>query len=165
MMKNTTLVALLLLVFLAPIAASAAILNIWEGTGGGTDTTSCNIKPYHCTICDGGIVTINVIKFLLTLAIIVAVLMTLYGGIRLMISGGSSSQLSTAKSVIVDALVGLLIVSLAWVMVNTIFKVLTTRTWNVLDLIGCQGGKFDAKGAEKNANEGERGKQGTSTTP
>ena len=127
-----------------------SVFNIWEGTGGGAEGATCNIRPYHCTICDGAIVTVNIIELLLALGVIIAVLITLYGGVRLMTAGGSQTQLSQAKGIIRDAVIGLIIVSCAWLIVATVFRVLTTKTdWNVLDIIGCQGGNLENSSSTK----------------
>lgn len=163
-MQNSNFKLTIFLVFIilfVPSFTSAAITNIWEGTGGGTELTTCNIAPYHCTFCDGAIVTINIIEMLLVFGVIIAVIMALYGGIRLMTSGGSQTQISQGKDIIVKAVVGFIIVSCAWIIVSTVFKILTTKTdWNTLDLIGCQGGKLanNALGPQK-PNKAEKDKE------
>lgn len=160
MIKKSLVTSLVIALFLIPFLTSAAVTNIWEGTG--KNGSGCNKAIYSggkivdantCTICDGAIVTVNVIEFLLVIAIVIAVLMVLYGAVRLMIAGGSQTQVSEGKDIITKALIGLLIVSSAWIIVNTIFKVLTTKTdWNTLDFIGCPG-------SHKAIEEGGEGKQ------
>ncbi len=142
------LVFTLLAISLYPFAASAAITNIWEGTSNG----GCNLRGNTCTICDGIIVSVNIIELLLLLGVIIAVLMVFYGAVRLMTSGGSQTQISQGKDIITKALIGLLIVSLAWVIVNTVFRVLTTKTkWNTLNLV-CEKQKQPEEGKR---NEGK----------
>lgn len=117
---------------LAPHASFAAgsgiVTNIWAGTSNG----GCNVKG-PCSFCDAIVVVSNVIKFLWQISIALAVLMVIYGALRLMISGGSEEQVGKAKSIMLNAVTGLIVALAAWAIINTILSVLAgnpTWPWN-----------------------------------
>jgi hypothetical protein len=100
------------------------VFNIWRGTGKGGET--CNVGG-PCNLCDALIVVQNVVTLLFTLATPLAVGMIIYGAIRLMIAGGSKEQMSSAKKIITNAVLGLIIALSAWVIVNEVLHLLTGR--------------------------------------
>ena len=143
-----------LLVIFSPtlVQGKEKITNIWAGTGEGGKM--CNERGMTCTFCDGIIVTTNIIELLLLLGLTLGVLIILYGGVRLMTSGGSQTQIKEAKDIIVKAIIGVVIVSCAWIIVDTIFKTFAKDSkWNALDFIGC--GSSDLKIAQKGTLSGE----------
>lgn len=112
--------------------AEAQVLNIWRNTGSGgptcneTGTLEAPVKP--CNFCDGIIVAGNIITLLFTIAFPITVAMVVYGAIRLMISGGSPEKVNQAKKIMTNAIIGLVIVLAAWVIVNTLLRVLVGFT-------------------------------------
>ena len=66
----------------------------------------------------------NIINLLLTLVGIIAVIMIIVGGIRYTTSGGSSSEIDTAKNTIIYAVVGLVIAIMAYAIVNFVLSML-----------------------------------------
>jgi hypothetical protein len=64
----------------------------------------------------------NIINLLLTIVGIVAVIMIIVGGIRYSTSGGSSSEIDTAKNTIIYAVVGLVIAIMAFSIVNFVLS-------------------------------------------
>jgi len=100
----------------------SGLFNIWTGTGSGGET--CNVKG-PCNFCDGIRVAQNIVKALFTIAIPIAVAMIIYGAIRLMISGGSEEQVSKSKKIMTSAVIGLVIALAAWIIINTLFHILT----------------------------------------
>jgi hypothetical protein len=145
-----------------PFFAGAQV-NIWAGTGDAKGT--CNQLGYNCTLCDGITVTGNIITFLLQIGVVLAVGVILYGAIRLITSGGSEKQISEAKGIIKSSLIGLVLVMGAWLIVDTVFKVLTDKdSWNQIDPIGCKKSKLEifsnigtnnGNGTENNATKKE----------
>ena len=87
----------------------------------GTSTT----KP-SCNICDFWILIINVTNFLIwNIAIPLAGLMIVVGGIMIMIGSASESRVAVGKKILTNAIIGVIIVFVAWLFVDTIIKVLT----------------------------------------
>lgn len=78
--------------------------------------------------CDsGGSTSVNsiihtVVSILSFVVGIAAIIVIIFGGFRYITSGGDSSKVSTAKSTITYALIGLLIAAFAQVLVRYVFK-------------------------------------------
>ncbi|KKU91601.1 MAG: hypothetical protein UY23_C0001G0207 [Candidatus Jorgensenbacteria bacterium GW2011_GWA1_48_11] len=107
--------------FLAPNPASAQVLNIWQGTSGG----GCNLAGNGpCNLCDALIVASNIIQYLWYISTSIATAMIVYGALRLMIAGGSEDAVQKSKSIMTNAVLGLIIALAAWAIVNTILHLL-----------------------------------------
>lgn len=65
-----------------------------------------------------------IINLLFVVAVVVGILFLVYGGIRWIISGGDKSAVETARNTIVAAIVGLVIVFLAYFILTVVFKFL-----------------------------------------
>jgi hypothetical protein len=102
--------------------ASAALFDIWAGTGSGSET--CNVAPGGCSLCDAMKVAINIVNSLTTAAITITVAMTVYGAIRLMTSGGSEQMVKDARGIITSAVIGLVIVLCGWLIINTVIHII-----------------------------------------
>lgn len=61
---------------------------------------------------------IKIIQWVLGFLGLIAVLMILYGGFTWMTAGGNEDKVSTAKKIITAAVVGLIVVLLAWAIVT-----------------------------------------------
>lgn len=66
-----------------------------------------------------------VINAIIVIAIILALIFLLWGGIRWVMSGGDKGKVDTARGTIVAAIVGLIIVILAYVIINAVLRILT----------------------------------------
>lgn len=67
----------------------------------------------------------KVINFILfKLAIPIAAIMFAYAGFRMVISGGSSESMTTAKSIFFNTVVGLLLAAGAWLIISTILAIM-----------------------------------------
>lgn len=83
-------------------------------------------KGKGCTLCHIGVMVINITDFFMyAIAIPAAGLLMAIGGITLLVSGGSETLATRGKDTMRYAVIGLAIVLLAWLAVDTIFKVLT----------------------------------------
>lgn len=143
-MKKTFFALVLISSLLLPVLAAAqdngGVSNIWRNTSGG----GCNLRGNTCNLCDMIVVATNITKFLLVIAIALAVIIILYGAVRMMVSGGSKDQLGIAKGIIFKAVIGLALVAGAWFIVDTIFQAFAKeefKRWDVVDLSGwCDSG-------------------------
>lgn len=91
-----------------------------------------------CTLCHIAVMTVNFTNFLMkNIAFPAAVLLITIGGLTLLTAGPSEGRRTTGKKTITTTIVGLIIVMLAWIAVDTIIKVLTGA-----DLIGPPGNLF-----------------------
>jgi hypothetical protein len=109
---NKKLVAgLITVALLAPLAASALTIDI---VGGTLQLGTADLKT----------TVVNIIQWILGLLGLIAVIMILYGGFVWMTAGGNEEKVASAKKVISAAVIGLIIVLLAWAIV--IFVVKTT---------------------------------------
>jgi hypothetical protein len=101
----------------------AQAINIWEGTGSGSLT--CNAGGPPCTFCDGLVVASNILTLLFQISIPIGIAMIVWGSINLMIAGGSTEKVSSAKKTITSAVVGIIIVFAAVVILKTLFQLLS----------------------------------------
>lgn len=69
-------------------------------------------------------VIISVVNFLLVIAGALAVLFLIIGGVRYIISAGNSDQIESAKHTIFNAIVGVIVIILAFVILNTVKRLL-----------------------------------------
>lgn len=71
----------------------------------------------------------DVVRFaingLIVIGVIASLLFLLWGGLRWILSGGDKGKVDAARSTIVAAIVGLVIVILAYVIINTVLTIVT----------------------------------------
>ena len=112
--KFTLIIVVSLLTLLPLLAFAQGIVPC------GTSTT----RP--CTVCDLGILIINITNFLIkNIAIPLAGLMIIIGGITIMIGSASEERVKAGKKILTNAIIGVIIVFVAWLFVDTVIKVLT----------------------------------------
>lgn len=113
-------------------AASAGLLLLSATTAFAQTPTSIfptdkiGIKPPSSI--GGNNIDINkliafIINAIIVVGIVLSLVFLLYGGIRWIISGGDKAKVDTARSTIVASIVGLIIVILAWVIINAILTI------------------------------------------
>lgn len=71
-----------------------------------------------------------IINAIIVLGIVLSLIFLLYGGVRWILSGGDKAKVDSARSTIVAAIVGLIIVVLAYVIINAVLQVLTGKSLN-----------------------------------
>ncbi len=91
---------------------------------GGTDQAPCTL----CHFFAGFSNIINFIAFGLTPPI--AMLIFLIGGIMLLTAGGNEQRLSKAKQLVTNAVIGLLIIYLGWLLMNSLITTIGQTTGN-----------------------------------
>jgi len=86
-----------------------------------------------CEFCHIFVLINNVINFILTcLAPIVGGLMLVIGGLYLLAAGPSPEKVSQAKSIITSIVIGLIIIFVAWVFLNTFLDAIGVAEWTGL---------------------------------
>ncbi|MEW6408019.1 MAG: pilin [Patescibacteria group bacterium] len=86
-----------------------------------------------CSQCDILMVVKNIVQFILKIAGLLAILAIILGGFLYVTSGGSEERAQAAKGAITAAIVGFIIVLVAWVLVNFIIQILTGGSQNIFD--------------------------------
>jgi len=128
------LVFVIMSVFVPYIASARELFYIWGGT---TCAPGTEGPTDPCGLCDALIVGRNIIEDMFKVAFILATIFIAYGGFRLMTAGGNEKNVTTAKSIIQSAVVGLLIALVAWLLINTIITSLAngnaTAAWNNIE--------------------------------
>ncbi|OQA44511.1 MAG: hypothetical protein BWY48_00070 [Parcubacteria group bacterium ADurb.Bin305] len=74
-----------------------------------------------CTVCDLLVLVQNVINFVLQLAFWICIVIIIVGAFMWMLSFGNQKNITAGQKLITNAIIGLAIVLLAWVIVHTFF--------------------------------------------
>ncbi len=98
-----------------PIVAAAATPLSLENTGGSLGLGTADLKQ----------TVVNIISWVLGILALVAVVMIIYGGFIWLTAAGNEEKIEKAKKIIGAAVVGLIVVLLAWAIV--IFVAGTTK--------------------------------------
>ena len=123
---NKKLFAIIFSVFLLIPAFSYAIC---EG-----EIVPCGGDKPVCGFCHIFEITNNILVYVLTcLAPIISGVMLILGGFYLMIAGVDPGQMQKGKEIILAAIVGLVIIFVSWVILNTFLVSLNIATWTGLD--------------------------------
>ena len=78
----------------------------------------------ECSLDDFMRIGINISEFILGLTGSLALGAFIYGGIVMLISGGSSEKVTQAKSIIIGAVIGLIIVFASYIIIAFVYKAL-----------------------------------------
>lgn len=98
----------ILFLFFIYYGASAALVPCGYGVGA------------PCTLCDLLVMVNNIVNFLTAISISIATIMILWGGFLLLMAAGNEEKLKSAKSVLTTAIIGLVIVLVSWIIINTL---------------------------------------------
>ena len=71
---------------------------------------------------------VNIVNWILGILALIAVIMIIYGGFRWMMAGGNEENVDKAKKLISAAVIGLIIVLLAWAIVIFVINVTNEAT-------------------------------------
>lgn len=96
-----------------PLFASAALVPCGPGVG------------KECTLCDFGQLIQNIINFGIGIAMVLGTAFIIYGGFLIITAGGSPERVQSGRKAIISAIAGIAIVLGAWLIVDTILKLLT----------------------------------------
>lgn len=92
-------------------------------------------KGTACTLCDLWQLGSNIVNFIVwVIAVPVASILFVVAGVIFITSGGREAQVTKARTIFTNVLVGLLLVFCSWLIVDTIFKTLAgdgfVKAWN-----------------------------------
>jgi hypothetical protein len=115
------------LVVAAGLAGAAVSPAFAQGASGAAKSAVCEgINQGGGACADDGSGITNVIKMIIQILSLVAgvaaVVMIIIGGLRYITSGGDSSKVSSAKSAIMYAIIGLVVVALAQIIVRFVLQ-------------------------------------------
>ncbi|OIO16508.1 hypothetical protein COV56_03445 [Candidatus Kuenenbacteria bacterium CG11_big_fil_rev_8_21_14_0_20_37_9] len=82
--------------------------------------SSC-IKRGDCTVCDGLMILFNAARFIFISMSGIALIMMLWAGSGLIMNWGSAETITQNKKIILHTLLAILIILLAWTLVNAVF--------------------------------------------
>lgn len=98
--------------------------------------------PEDCNFCTFIQMVSVIISWLFGFLVLVAVLLIVFAGFKLVVSAGNPSAMTAAKGMISNVIIGFVIVMAAWLIVDTLMKTLANPgakidigMWNELD--GC----------------------------
>lgn len=83
-----------------------------------------NVKPQIAPNVELGGIISAVINLLFIVAAVVAVVFLIWGGIRWIISGGDKTAVESARNTIIAAIIGLIVVFLAYFVLKFVFQFL-----------------------------------------
>lgn len=112
-MRKIWIFTLTTLIIFSPVAVFGAGLVPCGGAG----ESSCGYR-------DLIVLANNIIDFLLKASVIIAMLLFAYAGFQLIFSGGDTGAMAKAKAVFFSVVKGLVWALAAWLIVDTILKVL-----------------------------------------
>jgi hypothetical protein len=121
--KKTLPIALAIFVFVVPfvvLAQSAAGTPLVPQSSAG--------NSWYLNLCDLRTLANNIITFAVYLSVFVATLMFAYGGILYVAGSANEGNIKKAHSVFTKTLAGLVIVLIAWLIVNIVLSVLTGQS-------------------------------------
>jgi hypothetical protein len=123
-MKTKIILGSIILTFALANVSQAALVNCGQNVNGkqttGTNTNTAGEKNQSndCTLSDLVNQIFRIVNFLIGSATVLAIGYVLYGGLRMIIARGDPKAYATAKSTMTFAVEGLIIVLLAYVIVD-----------------------------------------------
>ena len=139
MMKNSFLTVGGTLLFLIVIMISLGMPLLQANAQGLTPVCGYDLnkdgiyssQTEGCKLCHFFVLGNNILKFLfLTLIPIGAVIMVVVGGFMFLVSAGNPTSLQRGKDILTTTIKGLIIVCVAWLVVDFFFVALGVTTWS-----------------------------------
>jgi hypothetical protein len=116
-MKNLysfTIIAVLFLLYVPPSFAQAEVGICPKATNDLNFSVLCSLNPANAFP--------TLLSFILVISIVLALLYLIWGGIKWIMSGGDKANVETARSHIIAAVIGLILVFSAWFVMNFILQ-------------------------------------------
>ncbi|MFM2381785.1 MAG: hypothetical protein RLZZ76_552 [Candidatus Parcubacteria bacterium] len=117
-----------------PVGDGGMTLALVEAEG----LVPCGEVGNPCNACDAIVMVDGLLSFLFTLLAFLAVIVMMYAGAKLVMSQGNSHEWEEAKGMLTNVIVGFVIVLAAWLVVDTLMKmlldpdVIEVGMWNTL---------------------------------
>ncbi len=118
-MRQFIFVSSSLIAFCLPIVVSAAGLVPCGGPG----EAACN-TDFVVSFVSG------LINFLISMLGVIAMIVLVYAGFRMVVSMGNEAEWTKAKSLFTNVIIGIILILAAWLIVDTIMRVLTGEGLN-----------------------------------
>ena len=99
--------------------------SLCSGANLTTESKDCSTDPAGQTVNEIIATVINIFSFIVG---VIAVIMIIIGGIKYITSGGDSNNISSAKTTIIYAIIGLVVVALAQIIVRFVLQRVSTAT-------------------------------------
>lgn len=144
-MIRATFVFLCLLTFLlssdAALAQSAAAESLTFDTSSSLAAGLVTCEGPDCTTCSVIEMVNLIIKLLIGVLVLVAVLLIVVSGVRLVVSGGDQSALTRAKETFTQVVIGFILILAAWLIVDTVLRLMMANGqglefWGKVECIG-----------------------------
>jgi type IV secretory pathway VirB2 component (pilin) len=129
----------LLLVGLSLVGMGLPILA--QAQGGFLSGISAGCYSFgSCDFCDIGKVITNIFNFLRNdIALPLAILMVIYGGVVMIFSSGSPARVTSGKKILMSAIIGFAIVLGASLIINTALTVLSKSKFTFSNVFSASG--------------------------
>ena len=103
------------------------------------DPTGTNPSLRDCDINVLAEAGANLLNALIAIAIVATVIFIMYGAIRLITSAGNPENLKKSREIITNSVMGVVIVLVAWVVINTFFTLFVNceGSWWVFQGLHC----------------------------
>jgi len=123
--KNNKTVIIIVIVFLfscfiAAYPQASVAQSLLQNSDTAKYSGDC-ISKGSCTLNDFIVLIIRASQIILGIVGSVALLMFVYGGFKMIISAGSNEQVTSAKSILQNAIIGLVIVFASWSIINFVY--------------------------------------------
>lgn len=105
--------------------------SLFSSTGGRFIPEACTGKSNSLQTCGVNevlVVVINVSRFILGMIGSIALLMFIYGGVTFLVSSGNSQQVEAGKTILKNAVIGIMITFFAWISIGLLITALTGGT-------------------------------------
>lgn len=99
------------------------------------DQVDNDAQAINCTLCDVLHLLINISRVILGLSGVLALLMFVFGGIYMITAYGQEDRIKRGKDAIVAAITGLIVIAMAWVIINTLILALSGTKINGINAL------------------------------
>ena len=122
--SSILLVVVVAVMLVTPLIATAQGLNPGSGNPAGSNFAD---QIFGCAEGTGVLCILErVLLFILALAFIVAVIFLVVGGFRYIVSQGNEESVEKAKGTITNAIIGIVVIVLAWIILTVVFNLVNT---------------------------------------
>lgn len=130
--------------FALPVRAEP-VPDEWKGSLMGSLAPECAASGV-CTLCDALQIFVVLMRWMLGFAGSIALLFFIYGGFLFLTSGGVESKVTSGKTALTNATIGLALILGSWMIVNTVIvlasgkefsgkaaQIFSAQTWSTIE--------------------------------